>query len=115
MIETSKITILPSGTLIINQFSPETDSAAYECAAFNDFGVITSDSLRIDGNGVRVVVKGNIEDSFILGAITQARRDVEVAENETLEILFGNMSKTGMKVSVYFSTWSSGYTICILC
>ena len=96
LIESSRITILPSGTLIINRFSPATDSATYECAAFNDHGVITSDSLRIDATGVRVVGKENVDDSIVLSAISQARRDVEAAENDTLEILFGNMSKTGM-------------------
>jgi hypothetical protein len=95
VIENSRITFLPSGTLIISRFNPDTDTGVYECSAFNDHGFITSNPVRIERNSVRLVGRENVDDSVVLGAINQARRDVETAENESLEILFGNMSKTG--------------------
>jgi len=93
--EDAKFTILPGGTLLLNNFNPDSDDGVYECSAFNDHGFVTADAIIIGENNIKVIPTETADNDVVLSAFSQAKLDVEAAENETLEILFGNMSKLG--------------------
>lgn len=94
VLENSRTVLLPSGTLVINRFNPEFDAGLYDCIAFNEHGLVTSPRVTIERNSIRVEVRESVDDSTILRAVAQARRDIETAENDSVEYL-RNMSKTG--------------------
>ncbi|XP_021965343.1 peroxidasin homolog isoform X1 [Folsomia candida] len=85
VLETLRIAILPSGTLIINEFDPDEDSGTYQCSAFNDHGFISSKQIVIDRN--QLAVRQDSDSDIVSNAYNQARHEVESAENETLRIL----------------------------
>jgi len=104
VVETLRISILPSGTLILNNFHPTEDSGVYECSAFNDHGFITSDRIVIDRGRMSIqssvrrgdggVTNNDDDNDIITNAFKQAKYEVESAENETVRILF-DTSKNG--------------------
>lgn len=79
------------------------------CVAFNDHGVITSEPFRLESNGVRAVANGGerVDNTFLFSAINQARRDVELAENDSVSALFGHMERTGIKLILLLNLVSS--------
>jgi len=93
--ESGRVSILPGGTLLIHTFSPAHNSGLYSCSAFNDFGIIHSDAVHVGRDGMRILKRDTLDNSVVINAISQARREVTLAEKESVEALFGNISKAG--------------------
>lgn len=83
--------------MIIHSFNEDLDSGIYACSAFNDHGIIHSNSVHLDQDGVRLVEndRQHLDDSVVFNAISQAKREISQAESDSLESLFGNASQAG--------------------
>lgn len=98
IVENLKTSILPSGTLILNDFD-DSDDGIYMCSAFNDHGFITAPQVVIRGNRITVTQEENqitVENELITDAFRRAKGEVEQAEQDSVDLLFSNSSRNGM-------------------
>ncbi|ODM97862.1 Peroxidasin [Orchesella cincta] len=103
ILENLKTSLLPSGTLILNEFDPVLDEGTYSCAAFNDHGFVTAPQIIIRGNRISVIQEENqitVENELITNAFQRARNDVETAESDSLDSLFSNTSRQGFRTPI---------------